>query len=434
MVQPQLRKSLTWVQGSAMAVGAVLGSGVLILPAITAEQSGPASILAWVWMSLLSLPLALTIGRLGAQHPHAGGIVQFARLAYGPIVGRVTAWLFLGTIPIGVPSIALVGASYVAGMFALPTWTVSAMAALMLAVSLHLHRKGVETAGWVQVLVLSLTLLLILVAVVAAAPHVKTDHFHPFVPHGWRPVFASAVEIFWCFVGWEMVAHLAEEFRDPVRDLRRTFILAPFLVGGLYVAVSLVTVGTHVYGREGIDTPLSELAGIGLGEVGRMLTGIVALLVTMAAIHGNVAGFSRMVYSQARDGVFPAFLARLHPRYHTPVAALYILGIDFFAVLVVYTVFQVDLGSLVKWPSVVFLVIYLIAMASALRLLKETSARALALVPLAVCAGLYPFSGWAMLYPAVLAGVGWLMSRRSPGEIRSQGGADAAPNSTRSCL
>lgn len=428
MSEPQLRQTLTWVQGTAMAIGAVLGSGILILPAVTAEQAGPASIFAWMGMSLLAFPLAITLGRLGAKYPHAGGIVEYARLAFGSTAGRITAWLFLGTIPIGVPIIALVGANYIAGTFGLPHWEIPVMAAAMLFASLFLHRLGMEMAAWVQVLILLLIAALMVVAVVTAGPHMRPDHFRPLAPHGWLPVGTSAVEIFWCFVGWEMVGHLAEEFRKPERDLRLIFTLAPALVGILYVALSVVTVGTHAYGVTQGVAPLSQLVGIGLGKTGSMITGGVALLITMVAIHGNVAGFSRMVYSQARAGVFPRLLGRLHERYQTPVGALTALGVDFALVLTVYTMFHVDLGALIKWPSVVFLVLYGIAMVSALKLLKGEGwmRRTTAFVPLVVCVGLYPLSGWAMVYPVVLGGIGWIISRTRVGRFSSEEHADTA--------
>jgi amino acid efflux transporter len=412
MGEQQLKRTLTWVQGTAMAIGAVLGSGVLILPAITAQQAGPASILSWLLMSLLAFPLAITLGRLGAKHPHAGGIVEYARLAFGDIGSRITAWLFLGTIPIGVPIIALVGANYVAGTFGLPHWTIPVMAAVMLFASLGLHRQGVDIASWVQVLILSLIAIMMVAAIIAAGPHMHSANFHPFVPHGYLPIGTSSVQIFWCFVGWEMVGHLAEEFRDPARDLRRTFLLAPTFVGVLYVALSIVTVGTHAYGTVGGAAPLSQLVGIGLGRAGSLITGGAALLITMVAIHGNVAGFSRLVYSQARAGVFPSFLGRLHERYQTPIGALAALGVDFAAVLTIYTTFHVDLGALITWPSTVFLVLYGIAMMSALKLMREGwGQRIVPMIPLLVCAGLYALSGWAMGYPVILGTAGWVMYR-----------------------
>lgn len=420
MREPQLRRTLTWVHGTAMAIGAVLGSGVLILPAVTAQQSGPASMLAWLIMSLLASPLALTIGRLATRYPHAGGIVEYARLAFGPAAGHITGWLFLGTIPIGVPIIALVGADYAASVLGLAMWTIPLMAGLMLATSLVLNVRGVKLAGFAQVLVVSTIAAVMLVAILSAITHVNPANFHPWMPHGWWSVGASTVAIFWCYVGWEMVAHLAEEFRDPSRDLRRTFTVGPVLVGVLYVALSFVTVGTHAYGGINNLAPLSQLVGIGLGRVGALVTGGVALLISMVAIQGNVAGFSRMVYAQARTGDFPAIFGRVHRRYQTPVAALTAMAIDFAVVLTIYTVFHIDLATLIKWPSTVFLALYVVAMASAVRLLKgDTLGRILAALPLLVCIGLYPFSGWACIYPVILASIGWIFSRKGSNKVAS---------------
>lgn len=411
MAEPQLHKSLTWTHGTGMAIGAVLGSGILILPAITAEQAGPASVLAWLLMSVLAFPLAATLGRLGARYPHAGGMVEYARLAFGATAARMTAWLFLGTIPVGVPIIALVGADYVVGAFGMQHWMAPIIAAVLLTTSLTLHRFGVELASWVQNLVLLLITVLMVIAIAAAGSHVMLHNFHPLTPHGWLPVGTSAVEIFWCFVGWEMVGHLAEEFRDPVRDLRRTFVLAPMLVAVLYLALSVVTVGTHAYGPGSGVAPLSQLVGIGFGHAASMATGTVALLVTLVAIHGNVAGFSRMVYSQARAGVFPGLLGRLHEKHRTPVGALYALGLDFALVLSAYTWLHVNLAALVKWPSTVFLVLYGVAMMAAVKLMVEESwsMKLTAIIPVVVCAILYPFSGWAMVYPIGLAITGFAL-------------------------
>lgn len=423
MSDPTLARRLTWIHGSAMAIGAVLGSGILILPAVTAQEAGPAALMAWGLMAALSFPLAMTLGRLGSAYPHAGGIVEYVRVAWGPRAGRITAWLFVGTIPLGVPIIALIGAHYAARAFFLPAWTIPGIAAGLLGGSLALHRRGVELAGWIQVLVLALIATLIVAAIALASPHVQGIAFYPWAPHGWVPVGTSAVAIFWCFVGWEMVGHLAEEFRCPARDLRRTFIIAPTLVGVLYLGLLVVTVGTHAYGAGHTLTPFSQLVQIGFGRVGAQVTGVVALLITAVAIHGNIAGFSRMVYSQARAGVFPSWLARMNPGYQTPTMALHALAIDFALVLTIDVVFHVNLQTLILGPSTVFLVLYSLAMAAALKLLPShgTRMRLLPGVALVICLALMPFSGWVLLYPLGLAALGWALSRpRVPDEVNEQ--------------
>src|SRR6476659_535234 len=86
--------SLTVAQGAALSVGAVLGTGVITLPALAAAVAGPASLLAWAALVLLSVPLASTFAALGARHPDGGGVATYARRAFGSPVATVTGWCF----------------------------------------------------------------------------------------------------------------------------------------------------------------------------------------------------------------------------------------------------------------------------------------------------------------------------------------------------
>lgn len=407
-----LKRSIGWIQGTAMAIGSVLGSGILILPAVTAEEAGPASLISWLLMAILALPLALTLGRLAARIPSAGGIAAYADMAFGSIAGRITGWIFLGTVPIGAPIVALVGANYLGVVFHLPNLVVIGLAAFMLGLSLLLNVLGVNVSTWAQVLMVVIIAFLLIFAIAAAFPYVEPESFHPFFPHGWIPVGMASVMIFWSFVGWEMVAHLAEEFRNPSRDILLSLGLAAIIVGVLYLLLAFVTIGTRSYGMETAYAPLSILVGKGFGQIAAEATSFLALLITFGGIHTNITGFSRMVYSQAREGVFPAVFARLHPNYKTPVMALAGLSVVFSLVLIIISSFHLDLGWMIQWPSSIFLVLYMIAMASALKLLsKQDIGWWMALVSLIVCLILYPFSGWASFYPPALILLSWLAIR-----------------------
>jgi amino acid efflux transporter len=410
----EFKRSISWGQGTAMAVGSVLGSGILVLPAITAEQAGPASLVSWVIMSLLAIPLAFTLGKLATKVPSAGGIAAYAREAFGPVTGSLVGWLFLGTVPIGVPIVALVGANYVGAVFHLTNWAMTGVAAIFLATSLFLNIRGIELSARTQVLIVGITAALLIAAVVAASPKVDSASFHPFLPKGWVPVGISAVSIFWCYVGWEMVAHLAEEFKNPKRDLFLSLSIAPVLIGLLYVSIAFVTVGTRAYGTDAGLAPLGILVGKGFGRMGTDLTAFLAVFVTFCGLHMNIAGFSRLVYAQARAGDFPKWFAHLHKDYGTPAKALYGLTVVFVVVLLINGIWSPNLGDMIQWPSVVFLSLYMIAMCSALKLLpKGDLGWWMALIPLVVCIILYPFTGWVGLYPIVLAFIGWVMSTKT---------------------
>lgn len=129
-----LQRNIGMPQAVALYIGAVLGSGVLIVPGLAAEMAGPASLLAWGFMTLLILPLALSMGLLSAKFPNAGGVSHFVTLAFGPKAGSLVGWFFLMSVPIGAPVAALTGAGY---MTAAMGWDEPAritIAAVMLAI------------------------------------------------------------------------------------------------------------------------------------------------------------------------------------------------------------------------------------------------------------------------------------------------------------
>ncbi|MFC9320990.1 APC family permease [Bacillus subtilis] len=410
---PKLKRSISWLQGTAMAIGAVIGTGVLILPAKTAELAGPASLVSWILISVFVLPIALTLGRLAAKVPDAGGIVAYARKAFGPSIAAITGWVLLGSIPVGVPIIALIGANYVRGTFDLSNWSVTGIAGIILASSLILNARGIKISSSVQILIVSLITLLIIIAVAGASSKVSNSEFHPFAPYGWTPVGLAGVIIFFSFVGWEMIAHLAEEFHNPSRDVPISLGLSAIIISLLYLSVSFVTVGTGSYGNEEGLAPLSILIAKGFGNIAGSLTTILALLIPFGAVHTNIAGFSRMVYAQAREGDFPKIFAKVHSKYRTPIVSLLGLASIFLVVLLYNGFSRPDLGFLIQWPSVIFIVSYMIAMASALKLLsKKDIYWWFALISLIFCTILYGFSGWASIYAPILVILGWIITSR----------------------
>ena len=101
-------------QGAALTIGAVLGTGVISLPALAVHEAGPASLLAWAVLLLLSVPLATTFAALGARYPDGGGVSTYARRAFGARAATVVGWCFYFAIPIGAPTAAGFAGAYVA--------------------------------------------------------------------------------------------------------------------------------------------------------------------------------------------------------------------------------------------------------------------------------------------------------------------------------
>src|SRR5512147_799830 len=117
MTTATLQKTITLRHAIALYVSSVLGSGVLVLPGLAAQIAGPASIIAWIILSLVSYPFAYTFGSLSARNPESGGIYSFAKESFGPHISSITAWLIALWYIAGAPAATLIAASYVSFAF-----------------------------------------------------------------------------------------------------------------------------------------------------------------------------------------------------------------------------------------------------------------------------------------------------------------------------
>jgi len=139
----------------ALYVGAVFGTGVLLLPGLAAEKAGPASILAWLSMSVLMVPMAITMELLSARYPSAGGVSTFVRQAFGDRFANMVGWFFLLSVPMGAPILSVTGANYLSVLLNWGEAQTYAAAALILIVVLTMNMlfrqpaccSGVSSAG-----------------------------------------------------------------------------------------------------------------------------------------------------------------------------------------------------------------------------------------------------------------------------------------------
>ncbi|MCC5464898.1 amino acid permease [Pelosinus baikalensis] len=414
------KASISWMQGSALTIGAVLGSGVLILPVATAQLAGPAAMVSWVLMGLLSIPLAITLGRLASEQPDAGGIAAYARRAFGDKAGAVTGTLFLGTVPIGGPICALIGANYISALFSLNSYQVVIVAAAMLIMAVIFNYRGIQLSGRVQIAVIGSVAAVLLAAVFSALPYVEEKAFFPFAPNGIAPIGVSMAMLFWAFVGWEMIVHLAEEFEDPIRDIPLSLMISIIIINIMYLSVVFVTIGTGAYIGPDNSIALAGMIGRGWGHWAGAVTGILGFLTCYGTIHTYVAGFSRLVYAQSRQGDFPEYFSSLHEEFHTPHRVLLVLLPVFMVVLWISFWFNINIGILIQFPGTIFISLYIIGMAAAVKLLPSQGwGRYFAALSLIMCMIIYCFTGWIGLYPFALGAFGWFVQSLRKRSLRA---------------
>ncbi|WP_433617228.1 amino acid permease [Dactylosporangium sp. CA-139114] len=395
---------MTVPQGAALSIGAVLGTGVIALPALAAQTAGPASLIAWAALVVLSVPLAATFAALGARHPDAGGVATYARRAFGHRAAAVVGWSFYFAIPLGAPAAALFGGAYVAAAVGGGTTTTIATAAALMAVVTAGNLGGVRVSGRLQLGLAALLIALLLTATVTALPHARAANLHPFAPHGWWAIGPAAAVLVWGFAGWEAVTSLAADFARPGRDLPRATGIALVVVAVLYLGIAAASTlvlgpGLAADGRSG-GAPLAELLAIGVGGQVRTIAAGAAVLLTLGTMNAYYAGAAKLGAALGRDGALPAWFARGAAAGAVPRRSLLFVALLGAVSLVVTAATGTGTRALVLLTSGCFVLVYLVGSAAAVKLLPNKTLPVIALVS---SVGLMLVTGWYVAGVLVIA-------------------------------
>jgi len=411
-----LRKVITVRHAVAIYISSVLGAGILVIPGLAARTAGPASLVAWVLLSLSSYPFAYTFATLSARRPDSGGIYSFAKESFGPKLSAMTAWLFVSFTVFGAPAITLAAGSYVAFSFQMtkPEIFVAALAIVLMAYFINF--QGIRLSGRVQVAVVAMIILLLVSGVVASSTRVVAANFTPFFPDGIASIGVASALIVWSYFGYENVSNIAEEFKDPKRDFGRSVTLSVLVIAALYLSVAFTIIGTGAYNSGGGITPFAELLTNAFGAYGGWLVSILAVVIIFGTVNAYTAGIARVVYAAARDGALPSALGTVDQKTGVPRRALLVLLVLILLSFLAYFYFQIDIETGFLTTSGAVMLTYVIGSSAGVRMLKGTGTRwALPWISLLISLAILPFLGVLLVPSVVPAGLGlvysWTKSR-----------------------
>lgn len=396
----ELQRSLGLGQGVALYAGSVLGTGVLILPGVAAQVAGPASLLAWAALIVLSIPLALTYAAMSVQRPDAGGFSDAIERAFGARWGAVAGWLFVLQAPTGTVVAALIAGQCAASVVGGGPDTALAFGTALVVAAYLLNVVGLRVSASAQLVTLGVIMAGLAVIVARALPDVQVAAFTPFFPHGRGAVGTASVQLFWAFVGWEAITPLAREFRKP-RDIWRASIIAVAVVGVLYLALAVAVLGT-LPGSAAYQAPLVQLAGHVFGGQAVRVVGVAGYLLCFIPVNAYVAGTSRLVFALGERRQMPAWLGVVSPS-GTPHRALLALGAGFAGAVWLAHARHLGIPELLPYSTSSFLATYILSMAAAARLLAPPLKHAAALSLVACVVVLY-FVGPVVVWLGAVAG------------------------------
>lgn len=390
-------------RGVALYLAALFGAGLLVMPSLTYQAAGPAALLAWAGLLVLSVPVALTFAELGARLPDAGGLSAAVNRAFGPRAGAVCGLWFVLALPFGAPAAALVGGGYVASAAGLPTRAGGICALALLGGALVSTLAGVRIAGSIQLLLIGVLIAVLLVASLGAVTEARIGHLSPFAPQGARGVITATGVLFFSFAGWEAVAPLAQEFSEPERDVRAVTRITLALVAGTYLLLALASILVLGPALGHGTTPVQQLLEVRFGAWSGPITGSLAAVLTYGAMTSYLTGAARIGSALARDGWLPASFALGHAPGDTPRRAALTVGAAAAAVLATAVVTEVDLSRILALGSAMFLAVTIAGLAAGARLLPTRQSRRRAVATAVVMVGILAATGWAATYPLLVA-------------------------------
>ena len=369
-----------------LGLGSIVGTGIFVSIGVAAGIAGSGVVLAVALAALLAVCNGLSSAQLAAAHPVSGGTYEYGYRYLTPTLGFVAGWTFLCAKSASAATAALGLGGYVLAMVARDDHVLQIVLGVAATLAITaLVAGGIRRTNRTNALIVSITLVALVAFVIAGIPRVRPGELGGVTDTSVRDLLHATALAFVAITGYGRIATLGEEVHDPARTIPRAILatLAATLV--LYVAVTVIAIGTvGSAGLASATAPLETIAAtFGVPAI-RIVVAVAAITAMLGVLLNLVLGVSRVVLAMARRGDLPAPLARIDER-SSPRIAVMVTGVVI-AVLVA-------IGSVrTTWSFSAFtvLVYYALTNLAALRLpaADRRFPRVLAVIGLAGCIGL----------------------------------------------
>ncbi|MBI1723802.1 MAG: amino acid permease, partial [Gemmatimonadetes bacterium] len=383
-----LKRALGAVNLTMLGIGAIIGTGIFVLTGtVAAQNSGPGVILSFVLAGIASIFAALCYAEFASLVPMAGSAYTYGYATLGELIAWIIGWdlileYALGAVTVSIgwsgyvvsllrdigvhipPAltaargtlVTLADGSTVTAIFNLPAVFIIALVSALLVI-------GIKESATVNDVIVFVKVAVVLLFIVGAAGAISAANWHPFIPpntgvreeFGWTGVMTGAGIVFFAYIGFDAVSTAAQEAKNPQRDMPIGIIGSLLICTVLYILVSAIATGVVPYRELDVPDPIAVAADrAGLGWMSTLIK-IGAIAGLSSVILVMLLGQSRIFWTMSKDGLLPAFVNKVHPRFRTPWITTIVTGL---AVMVPSALFTVrEAGSLVSIGTLLAFVI-----------------------------------------------------------------------------
>lgn len=378
---PSPQRTIGLLGATTVGMSAIVGGGILVLAGAAFQATGPGAIVAFALNGVIAVLTALSFAEMSTRFPESGGAYNFAKRVLSVRFAFAVGWvLWFAYIVAGV-LYALGFASYAVELIrvlffrnAIPAWLEGRTVVVLLALaptllySASLIQKasgGGQWATWGKLVVFSLLLLGGFWAMATQDLEQTQEKLVPFFPGGMSGLLTAMGLTFIALQGFDLIAAIAGEVKDPVRTIPRAMLLS--LAAALLVYLPLLLIVSTVGTPDGIsitqasasnpETVMARATKHFMGAGGYWMVMAAALLSTLSALQANLLAASRIAKSMAQDRTLPAILGVVHPRLKTPHMAIYASALTLTALLLAVP----DLAAAGAAASLIFLIAFALA-------------------------------------------------------------------------
>lgn len=348
----ELKKSLSLLDVFCLSSGAMISSGIFILPGLAYSQAGPLVFISYFLAGILALIGTLSVIELSTAMPMAGGDYFFISRSLGPFIGTVSSFLSWTALCLK-SAFAVFGIAEI--LFLTFGFPIIVSSFLLCCFFITLNILGVKEAAKFEVLLVFGLFAIMLFLVIGGMGKLSMSHFTPALPYGINKILVTAGFVFISFGGLLNIASVSGEIKDPSKNIPRGMILSLLSVTIIYVAILIVVIGVLPGDTLSASlTPIADAGRILFGPAGYLIVSIGALLAFITTANAGILAASRYPLALSKDRLLPGFISKLTKRKKSPIVAISLTGFFIFICMLL------DLNTLVKLGSVVILTLYIL--------------------------------------------------------------------------
>ena len=355
-----LKRALGPINLTALGIGAIIGTGIFVLTGtVAAQNAGPAVVLSFVLAGFASIFAALCYAEFAALVPVAGSAYTYGYATLGEFVAWIIGWDLVLEYALSATTVAIGWSGYVVSFLSdfgihIPATlsaaagtavtqadgsTVTAIfnlpAVIIVAVVTALLTVGVKESANVNNVIVVVKVAVVVLFIALAAGAINTANWHPFIPEntghrenfGLTGIVSGAGVVFFAYIGFDAVSTAAQEAKNPQRDMPIGIIASLLICTVLYILVAGIATGVLPYTELDVPDPIAKVAdAAGLGWISTLIKfGAIAGLSSVILV--QLMAQARVFYSMSKDGLLPAWVNRVHPKFRTPYITQIGLGV-----------------------------------------------------------------------------------------------------------